>query len=54
MAVTRGVVSLRKSLVNGFTQGSEGYWKTKEKIVYYATLVLAIIKNIYKKTGSVN
>ncbi|OQY07933.1 MAG: hypothetical protein B6I22_02130 [Desulfobacteraceae bacterium 4572_123] len=50
----QGVVSLRNSLVNGFTQGSEGYWKTREKVVYYAMLVLAIIKNIYKKTGSVN
>ncbi len=49
-----GIKSLQESLVNGFTQGAEGYWKTSEKISYYSHLIKSIIKNRIKHIGSVN
>jgi len=53
-AGNEGIVSLRNSLLYGFTRGAESYWKTSEKIVYYIRLVKSIIKNIFKQSGSVN
>ncbi len=49
-----GVVSLQKALALGFTHGSEGYWKTSEKLIYYSELVRALLLNRIRKNGSVN
>lgn len=53
-AGNEGVVSLRRSLLYGFTLGAEGYWKTGEKILYHTRLVKAIISNFFHRQGSVN
>ncbi len=53
-AGNHGVVSLKRALHYGFTQGAEGYWKTSEKLLYYSTLMRAIVRNAVKKVGSVN
>lgn len=53
-AGNEGILSLYKAFEYGFTQGSEAYWKTSEKISYYRHLVYAIIKNKIKKNSSVN
>jgi len=37
-----GIVSLRHALLHGFTRGAEDYWKTREKIRYYARLLKTI------------
>jgi len=49
-----GIVSLRTSLLYGFTRGAEGYWKTREKLYYYIRLVKAMAKNTFRQFGSVN
>ena len=49
-----GILSLKKSLLFGFTQGSEEYWRTSEKILYYSMLAKSIIGNFIKKKQSVN
>ncbi len=49
-----GVLSLYHSLQLGFTKGAEGYWRTREKVHYYARLIMAMIRNAYQKKGSVN
>ena len=53
-AGNHGVESLRAALLNGFTYGAEGYWKTREKFIYYRQLALSIIRNRFKRFGSVN
>ncbi len=53
-AGNEGIVSLYKAFEYGFTQGAEGYWKTSEKISYYQHLIISVIKNKFKKFGSVN
>lgn len=53
-AGNEGILSLRNSLLYGFTRGSEAYWKTKEKFYYFFRLATAIIKNAVKRAGSVN
>jgi len=53
-AGNRGIESLRLALQNGFTQGAEGYWKTREKILYYRHLMFSIVRNSIKRFGSVN
>ena len=53
-AGNEGVVSLKNSLTYGFTKGSEAYWKTSEKFLYYARLLRAVFKNVIKHKGSVN
>jgi predicted metal-dependent phosphoesterase TrpH len=53
-AGNEGIASLRHSLLYGFTQGAEGYWKTREKVVYYLTLVRNIIRNVSRGNASVN
>ena len=49
-----GILSLYHSLQLGFTRGAEGYWRTREKIHYYARLIRAMIRNAAQKKGSVN
>ena len=49
-----GVLSLYNSLLLGFTQGAEGYWKLREKTYYYMRLMKAMVGNAFKKAGSVN
>ena len=49
-----GILSLYYSLTLGFTRGAEGYWRTREKGYYYLRLIRAMIRNAYRKTGSVN
>jgi len=49
-----GILSLYHSLQLGFTRGAEGYWRTREKIHYYARLIRAMILNAVQKKGSVN
>jgi len=49
-----GILSLYHSLQLGFTRGAEGYWRTREKIHYYARLIRAMIRNAVYKKGSVN
>lgn len=53
-AGNEGVVSLRKSLLYGFSLGAEGYWKTREKLLYHTRLVKAITSNFFHRKGSVN
>jgi len=53
-AGNEGIVSLRSSLLYGFTKGSEGYWKTTEKLFYYTRLIRSIMRNTLKRFGSVN
>lgn len=53
-AGNEGIVSLRNSLVYGFTQGAEGYWKTREKMSYYFKLIRAVVRNAFEGHGSVN
>ncbi len=53
-AGNNGIVSLRNSILYGFTQGSEEYWRTSEKISYYFMLGSSILKNFIKKKQSVN
>ena len=53
-AGNEGILSLRNSLLYGFTKGAEAYWKTSEKVSYYIRLINAVIKNAFKKFGSVN
>lgn len=53
-AGNQGVESLRLALLNGFTHGAEGYWKTREKMIYYRHLVTSIIRNSLRHFGSVN
>jgi len=53
-AGNEGVVSLKNSLIIGFTKGSEAYWKTSEKFLYYMRLLKSIFKNVIKHKGSVN
>ena len=53
-AGNHGIVSLRNSIMYGFTQGAEGYWRTSEKFSYYFMLGYSIIKNVIKKKQSVN
>ena len=53
-AGNEGVVSLRNSLAVGFTKGSEAYWKTSEKFLYYSKLFKAIFRNTIKRKGSAN
>jgi len=49
-----GIASLRRSLLYGFTEGAEGYWKTREKAFYYMTLLRNMIRNALKGNASVN
>jgi len=49
-----GVLSLYNSLLLGFTKGAEGYWRTQEKAYYYMRLMKAMVRNAFKKSGSVN
>jgi hypothetical protein len=53
-AGNEGIASLRHSLLFGFTQGAEGYWKTREKAVYYFTLIRNMIRNVFRGNASVN
>jgi len=53
-AGNEGVVSLKNSLTFGFTKGSEAYWKSSEKFLYYSRLLKAIFMNLIKHKGSVN
>ncbi|MBL7128572.1 MAG: PHP domain-containing protein [Ignavibacteria bacterium] len=53
-AGNEGVVSLKNSLTFGFTKGSEAYWKSSEKFLYYTRLLKAIFINLIKHKGSVN
>lgn len=53
-AGNEAIVSLRKSLHYGFTRGAEAYWKTKEKVSYYLKLGRAIVKNSFRRFGSLN
>lgn len=53
-AGNEGVLSLYKSLAYGFTQGAEAYWKTSEKMLYYARLISAVFRNAVTHSGSVN
>lgn len=53
-AGNEGILSLRNSLHYGFTQGSEAYWKTGEKMHYYFRLVRAVARNSFQRFGSVN
>lgn len=53
-AGNQGVLSLRRSLEYGFTRGAEGYWKTREKMIYCANLVWSVARNAVQKVGSVN
>lgn len=39
----RGVQSLRDALLHGFTRGAQDYWKTREKVNYYARLLKSIM-----------
>jgi predicted metal-dependent phosphoesterase TrpH len=49
-----GVVSLQSAMAHGFTQGSEGYWSTREKLAYYSHLFIALARNTIRRYGSVN
>ena len=49
-----GILSLYNSLVLGFTKGAEGYWKSREKAYYYLRLIRAMVRNAFKREGSVN
>ena len=49
-----GILSLYHSLLLGFTRGAEGYWRTREKVHYYARLIMAIVRNAVQKKGSIN
>lgn len=49
-----GVWSLRTALQQGFTYGSEGYWKTREKAIYWLRLLRNMALGIRKGRGSVN
>lgn len=49
-----GVFSLYAMLKLGLTQGSEGYWKFSEKMLYRMRFTKNIIKNIIKKFPSIN
>ncbi len=53
-AGNEGLKSLKESLVYGFTQGAEGYWKFSEKILYFSQLVKSTIKNSIKRLSSIN
>lgn len=53
-AGNEGLLSLRYSLSYGFTRGAEGYWKTREKGIYYVTLVRNMIRNVLQGNASVN
>lgn len=53
-AGNEGVVSLRESLLYGVTQGAEGYWKFREKILYYSRLIKSITRNGFRRLGSVS
>jgi len=53
-AGNEGIASLRHSLIYGFTQGAEGYWKTREKALYYMILVRNMIRNVIRGTASVS
>lgn len=49
-----GVSSCRSALEQGFVQGSEGYWRTREKISYRIALAKAIWRNFRQRRGSIN
>lgn len=49
-----GVASCRSAIEYGFVRGSEGYWRTREKINYRIQLAKAIVRNFRKRRGSVN
>lgn len=53
-AGNEGIVSLRRSLLYGFTRGAEGYWKTSEKVFYYSRFLWSILRNVRKQFGSIN
>jgi len=53
-AGNEGIASLRHSLIYGFTQGAEGYWKTREKAFYYLILLRNMIRNVARGKASVN
>jgi len=39
-----GIVSLRSAILHGFTRGAEDYWKTREKLLYYARILKPIAR----------
>ena len=53
-AGNEGIASLRRSLIYGFTQGAEAYWKTREKAFYYLVLLRNMIRNVSRGKASVN
>jgi len=53
-AGNEGIVSLQRSLAYGFTKGAEGYWKTKEKVLYYLRFLSNMLRNAARQSGSVN
>ncbi len=53
-AGNEGILSLKNSLIYGFTRGAEAYWKTREKLYYYMRFLRSITINIVRRFESVN
>lgn len=49
-----GVSSLQLGLQHGFVHGAEGYWRFREKLLYRVMLAKAILRNLFRRRGSVN
>ena len=49
-----GVSSLYAMLKLGLTHGSEGYWKSSEKMIYRMKFIKNLIRGVIKKIPSIN